>query len=118
MCSSSFPSFLSDLITVIRSCHFLIRLLFCMEMISFFVIAMNLVKHVSEGDIGIKIIITRSVCFCLFSQGFLSVCNPVAILDQVDELMNTGELAGIPSQVSPRCLGGMGLFTHSLAAST
>ncbi|TKS78652.1 Kinetochore-associated protein 1 [Collichthys lucidus] len=32
-------------------------------------------------------------------QGFLSVCNPVAVLEQVDELMNTGELAGIPSQV-------------------
>uniref|UniRef100_A0A7N5ZWT1 Kinetochore associated 1 n=1 Tax=Anabas testudineus TaxID=64144 RepID=A0A7N5ZWT1_ANATE len=32
-------------------------------------------------------------------QGFLSVCNPVAILEQVEELMNTGELAGIPSQV-------------------
>uniref|UniRef100_A0A3Q2WT44 Kinetochore associated 1 n=1 Tax=Haplochromis burtoni TaxID=8153 RepID=A0A3Q2WT44_HAPBU len=34
-------------------------------------------------------------------QGFLSVCNPLAVLEQVDELMNTGELAGIPSQV--RC---------------
>lgn len=34
-------------------------------------------------------------------QGFLSMCNPVAVLEQVDELMNTGELAGIPSQV--RC---------------
>lgn len=32
-------------------------------------------------------------------QGFLSICNPVAVLDQVDELMNTGELAGIPSQI-------------------
>uniref|UniRef100_A0A3B4G7C7 Kinetochore associated 1 n=1 Tax=Pundamilia nyererei TaxID=303518 RepID=A0A3B4G7C7_9CICH len=32
-------------------------------------------------------------------QGFLSVCNPLAVLEQVDELMNTGELAGIPSQV-------------------
>ncbi|TMS04120.1 Kinetochore-associated protein 1 [Larimichthys crocea] len=32
-------------------------------------------------------------------QGFLSVCNPVAVLEQVDELMNTGELASIPSQV-------------------
>lgn len=32
-------------------------------------------------------------------QGFLSVCNPVAVLEQVEELMNTGELAGIPSQV-------------------
>eukprot|EP00064_Thunnus_orientalis_P013396 superscaffoldBa00002172_g13435 len=31
-------------------------------------------------------------------QGFLSVCNPVAVLEQVEELMNTGELAGIPSQ--------------------
>uniref|UniRef100_A0A3Q3JL95 RZZ complex subunit KNTC1/ROD C-terminal domain-containing protein n=1 Tax=Monopterus albus TaxID=43700 RepID=A0A3Q3JL95_MONAL len=35
---------------------------------------------------------------CLF-QGFLSVCNPVAILEQTEELMNTGELAGIPSQI-------------------
>uniref|UniRef100_A0A8C4E9R5 Kinetochore associated 1 n=1 Tax=Dicentrarchus labrax TaxID=13489 RepID=A0A8C4E9R5_DICLA len=34
-------------------------------------------------------------------QGFLSVCNPVAVLEQVEELMNTGELAGVPSQV--RC---------------
>ncbi|XP_074493975.1 kinetochore-associated protein 1 [Sebastes fasciatus] len=32
-------------------------------------------------------------------QGFLSVCNPVAVLDQVEELMNTGELAGLPSQI-------------------
>uniref|UniRef100_A0A671UHX6 Kinetochore associated 1 n=1 Tax=Sparus aurata TaxID=8175 RepID=A0A671UHX6_SPAAU len=32
-------------------------------------------------------------------QGFLSVCNPVAVLEQVDDLMSTGELAGIPSQV-------------------
>ncbi|XP_037536314.1 kinetochore-associated protein 1 [Nematolebias whitei] len=32
-------------------------------------------------------------------QGFLSSCNPVAVLEQVDELMNTGELAGVPSQV-------------------
>lgn len=32
-------------------------------------------------------------------QGLLSVCNPAAILEQVEELMNTGELAGIPSQV-------------------
>ncbi|XP_071339118.1 kinetochore-associated protein 1 isoform X1 [Trachinotus anak] len=32
-------------------------------------------------------------------QGFLSVCNPVTILEQVEELMNTGELAGIPSQI-------------------
>ncbi|XP_070712166.1 kinetochore-associated protein 1-like [Pempheris klunzingeri] len=32
-------------------------------------------------------------------QGFLSVCNPVAVLEQVEELMNTGELAGIPSQI-------------------
>lgn len=66
---------------------------------------------VSEGDIRIKNIITLSVCFCLFSQGFLSICNPVAILEQVDELMNTGELAGVPSQVRPRCLGGMGLIS-------
>uniref|UniRef100_A0A8C9YCM8 Kinetochore associated 1 n=1 Tax=Sander lucioperca TaxID=283035 RepID=A0A8C9YCM8_SANLU len=35
-------------------------------------------------------------------QGFLSVCNPVAVLEQVEELMNTGELAGVPSQV--RCV--------------
>ncbi|XP_041792351.1 kinetochore-associated protein 1 isoform X1 [Chelmon rostratus] len=32
-------------------------------------------------------------------QGFLSACNPVAVLEQVEELMNTGELAGIPSQI-------------------
>uniref|UniRef100_UPI0037E89FC3 kinetochore-associated protein 1 n=1 Tax=Semicossyphus pulcher TaxID=241346 RepID=UPI0037E89FC3 len=32
-------------------------------------------------------------------KGFLSVCNPVAVLEQVEELMNTGELAGIPSQI-------------------
>uniref|UniRef100_A0AAQ4PH06 Kinetochore associated 1 n=1 Tax=Gasterosteus aculeatus aculeatus TaxID=481459 RepID=A0AAQ4PH06_GASAC len=32
-------------------------------------------------------------------HGFLSVCNPVAVLEQVEELMNTGELAGVPSQV-------------------
>lgn len=37
------------------------------------------------------------LCWCF--QGFLSVCNPVAVLEQADELMNTGELAGIPSQV-------------------
>lgn len=39
------------------------------------------------------------VCPCHLFQGFLFVCNPVAVLEQVDELMNTGELAGIPSQV-------------------
>ncbi|KAK0138145.1 Kinetochore-associated protein 1 [Merluccius polli] len=32
-------------------------------------------------------------------QGFMSGCNPLAILEQVEELMNTGEMAGIPSQV-------------------
>uniref|UniRef100_A0A8C5BA13 Kinetochore associated 1 n=1 Tax=Gadus morhua TaxID=8049 RepID=A0A8C5BA13_GADMO len=32
-------------------------------------------------------------------QGFLSACNPLAILEQVEELMTTGEMAGIPSQV-------------------
>ncbi|MEQ2235438.1 hypothetical protein ILYODFUR_002347 [Ilyodon furcidens] len=32
-------------------------------------------------------------------QGFLSMCNPVAVLEQVDECMNTGELAVIPSQI-------------------
>ncbi|XP_008288071.1 kinetochore-associated protein 1 [Stegastes partitus] len=32
-------------------------------------------------------------------QGFLSVCNPVTVLEQVEELMNTGELAGIPAQI-------------------
>ncbi|XP_024909034.1 kinetochore-associated protein 1 isoform X2 [Cynoglossus semilaevis] len=37
-------------------------------------------------------------------KGFLSVCNPLSVLDQVDELMNTGELAGIPSQVRDRVL--------------
>lgn len=40
---------------------------------------------------------TRRCVFCF--QGFLSMCNPVAVLEQVDEFMNTGELAGIPSQV-------------------
>ena len=45
-------------------------------------------------------------CFLLFFcryQGFLSVCNPVAVLEQVEDLMNTGELAGIPSQVRRQC---------------
>ncbi|KAG7223406.1 hypothetical protein INR49_015509 [Caranx melampygus] len=37
-------------------------------------------------------------------QGFLSLCNPVTVLDQVAELMNTGELAGIPSQVKETVL--------------
>ncbi|KAM9810904.1 LOW QUALITY PROTEIN: kinetochore-associated protein 1 [Neosynchiropus ocellatus] len=32
-------------------------------------------------------------------QGLLSVCNPVAVLEQVEEHMNTGELAGLPSQI-------------------
>ncbi|CAL8347314.1 unnamed protein product [Lota lota] len=32
-------------------------------------------------------------------QGFLSGCNPLAILEQVEKLMSTGEMAGIPSQV-------------------
>uniref|UniRef100_A0A3Q3FET0 Kinetochore associated 1 n=1 Tax=Labrus bergylta TaxID=56723 RepID=A0A3Q3FET0_9LABR len=32
-------------------------------------------------------------------KGFLSVCDPVAVLEQEEELMNTGDLAGIPSQV-------------------
>uniref|UniRef100_A0A672YH79 Kinetochore associated 1 n=1 Tax=Sphaeramia orbicularis TaxID=375764 RepID=A0A672YH79_9TELE len=32
-------------------------------------------------------------------QGFLSICNPVTALEQVEEFMNTGELAGIPSQI-------------------
>ncbi|KAG7276712.1 hypothetical protein CRUP_006891 [Coryphaenoides rupestris] len=32
-------------------------------------------------------------------QGFLSACNPLAILEQVDTLMSTGEMAGTPSQV-------------------
>uniref|UniRef100_A0A8C5AK64 Kinetochore associated 1 n=1 Tax=Gadus morhua TaxID=8049 RepID=A0A8C5AK64_GADMO len=41
-------------------------------------------------------------------QGFLSACNPLAILEQVEELMTTGEMAGIPSQVThpsqpPQC---------------
>ena len=39
------------------------------------------------------------IYLCLCFQGFLSICNPVAILEQVDELMDTGELATIPSQV-------------------
>uniref|UniRef100_A0A3Q2EJQ6 Kinetochore associated 1 n=1 Tax=Cyprinodon variegatus TaxID=28743 RepID=A0A3Q2EJQ6_CYPVA len=33
-------------------------------------------------------------------QDFLSMCNPVAVLEQVDEFMSTGELAGMPSQVT------------------
>uniref|UniRef100_A0A4W5NLQ1 Kinetochore associated 1 n=1 Tax=Hucho hucho TaxID=62062 RepID=A0A4W5NLQ1_9TELE len=33
-------------------------------------------------------------------QGLLSACNPITILEQVDDHMNTGELAGVPSQVS------------------
>uniref|UniRef100_A0A3P9A5V4 Kinetochore associated 1 n=1 Tax=Esox lucius TaxID=8010 RepID=A0A3P9A5V4_ESOLU len=33
-------------------------------------------------------------------QGLLSTCDLIAILEQVDEHMNTGELAGVPSQVS------------------
>ncbi|KAM6954421.1 kinetochore-associated protein 1 [Aplochiton taeniatus] len=32
-------------------------------------------------------------------QGLLSACNPITILEQVDEHMDTGELAGIPSKV-------------------
>ncbi|KAL7836428.1 hypothetical protein AOLI_G00277120 [Acnodon oligacanthus] len=32
-------------------------------------------------------------------QSFLLSCNPVVILDQLEESMNTGELAGIPSQI-------------------
>ncbi|XP_066511842.1 kinetochore-associated protein 1-like [Hoplias malabaricus] len=32
-------------------------------------------------------------------QSFLSSCNPVVILDQLEENMNTGELAGVPSQI-------------------
>ncbi|CAJ1068194.1 kinetochore-associated protein 1 [Xyrichtys novacula] len=32
-------------------------------------------------------------------KGFLSTCNPVTVLEQVEDLMSTGELAGIPSQV-------------------
>ena len=40
----------------------------------------------------------RNVGLC--RQGFLSGCNPLAILEQVEELMNTGEMAGIPSQVT------------------
>ncbi|XP_015234284.1 PREDICTED: kinetochore-associated protein 1 [Cyprinodon variegatus] len=32
-------------------------------------------------------------------QDFLSMCNPVAVLEQVDEFMSTGELAGMPSQI-------------------
>uniref|UniRef100_A0A8C0H4L5 Kinetochore associated 1 n=1 Tax=Chelonoidis abingdonii TaxID=106734 RepID=A0A8C0H4L5_CHEAB len=35
-------------------------------------------------------------------QGFLSSCNPEAVLQQVDEHMNTGEVAGFASQI--RCL--------------
>lgn len=36
--------------------------------------------------------------WCL--QGFLSVHDPLTVLEQEEELMNTGEFAGIPSQVS------------------
>uniref|UniRef100_A0A6Q2Z0M1 Kinetochore associated 1 n=1 Tax=Esox lucius TaxID=8010 RepID=A0A6Q2Z0M1_ESOLU len=32
-------------------------------------------------------------------QGLLSTCDLIAILEQVDEHMNTGELAGVPSQI-------------------
>uniref|UniRef100_A0A8K9XYX7 Kinetochore associated 1 n=1 Tax=Oncorhynchus mykiss TaxID=8022 RepID=A0A8K9XYX7_ONCMY len=32
-------------------------------------------------------------------QGLLSACNPITILEQLDEHMNTGELAGVPSQI-------------------
>uniref|UniRef100_A0AAR2K3S5 RZZ complex subunit KNTC1/ROD C-terminal domain-containing protein n=1 Tax=Pygocentrus nattereri TaxID=42514 RepID=A0AAR2K3S5_PYGNA len=32
-------------------------------------------------------------------QSFLLSCNPAVILDQLEESMNTGELAGIPSQI-------------------
>ncbi|XP_073716353.1 kinetochore-associated protein 1 isoform X1 [Misgurnus anguillicaudatus] len=32
-------------------------------------------------------------------QSFLSSCNPTLILDQVEDSMTTGELAGIPSQI-------------------
>ncbi|XP_051529247.1 kinetochore-associated protein 1 [Myxocyprinus asiaticus] len=32
-------------------------------------------------------------------QSFLLSCNPALILDQVEENMNTGELAGIPAQI-------------------
>lgn len=39
---------------------------------------------------------------CLLKQSFLSSCNPTLILDQVEETMTTGELAGIPSQVSTK----------------
>ncbi|XP_074868809.1 kinetochore-associated protein 1 [Carettochelys insculpta] len=35
-------------------------------------------------------------------QGFLSSCNPEAVLQQVDEHMNTGEVAGFASQI--RCV--------------
>ncbi|XP_056602210.1 kinetochore-associated protein 1-like [Triplophysa dalaica] len=32
-------------------------------------------------------------------QSFLSSCNPILTLDQVEETMATGELAGVPSQI-------------------
>ncbi|KAK7933078.1 hypothetical protein WMY93_003974 [Mugilogobius chulae] len=38
-------------------------------------------------------------------QGFLSLCNPLSVLEQVEELMSTGELAGIPSQIRETVLG-------------
>lgn len=48
-------------------------------------------------------IVSDHHCFFCRFQGFLSVCNPVAVLEQVEDLMNTGELAGIPSQVRRQC---------------
>ncbi|XP_062307937.1 kinetochore-associated protein 1 [Osmerus eperlanus] len=32
-------------------------------------------------------------------QGLLSACDPISLLEQVDDLMTTGELAGVPSMV-------------------
>ncbi|XP_064209384.1 kinetochore-associated protein 1 [Anguilla rostrata] len=37
-------------------------------------------------------------------QCFLSSCNPLTVLEQVEEHMNTGELAGVPSQIKETVL--------------
>lgn len=43
----------------------------------------------------------------------------MAVLEQVDELMNTGELAGIPSQVRPARLNMVaGFFLFSLVETS
>ncbi|CAL9708810.1 unnamed protein product [Knipowitschia caucasica] len=32
-------------------------------------------------------------------KGFLSLCSPLSVLEQVEELMSSGELAGLPTQI-------------------